>query len=168
MPRRQATRRRTRQTTAGRPLPSKTGTPHGVETRDTDVDRLLIDPHKSLLACVSDGTLAVWDISLATPAPLAATTLPDDVWARSCAFVGTSGLIFGTFGTSCRTYDYLRDELLTVNIAPINGNSECVCAATTSPAHDVPYPLRCRVPTSGIIAVGTDAGHIDPIPAGVR
>lgn len=81
-----------------------------VEARDTDIERLVIDPQKSLLACVSDGTLAVWDISTPTPMPIAATTLPNDVWARSCAFVGTSRLVFGTFDASYRTYDYLRDE----------------------------------------------------------
>jgi toxoflavin biosynthesis protein ToxC len=92
----------------------------GVEARDTDVERLVIDPRKSLLACVSDGTLAVWDISTPTPVPIAATTLPDDVWARSCAFAGTSWLVFGTFGAGYRTYDYLQDEWLTGDIAPTN------------------------------------------------
>jgi toxoflavin biosynthesis protein ToxC len=98
-----------------------------VEARDTDIERLLIDPQKSLLACISDDTLAVWDISTPTPMPIAATTLPDDVWARSCAFVGTSRLVFGTFGANCHTYDYLRDEWLTGDIAPTNGiNPVCV------------------------------------------
>jgi WD40 repeat protein len=32
------------------------------EVRDPDGERLVIDPRKSLLACVSDGTLTVWDI----------------------------------------------------------------------------------------------------------
>jgi toxoflavin biosynthesis protein ToxC len=93
------------------------------EDRDTDVDRLVIDPQKSLLACVSDGTLAVWDISTPTPVPIAATTVPDDVWARSCAFAGTSRLVFGTFGAGYRTYDYIRDEWRAGDIAPTNGIS---------------------------------------------
>jgi toxoflavin biosynthesis protein ToxC len=93
------------------------------EAHDTDIDRLVIDPQKSLLACVSDGTLAVWDISTPTPMPIAATTLPDDVWARSCAFAGTSQLVFSTSGTSCRTYDYRRDQWLTGGIAAANGIS---------------------------------------------
>jgi toxoflavin biosynthesis protein ToxC len=94
--------------------------------RDTDIDRLVIDPRKSLLACVSDGVLAVWDISTPTPIPIAATTLPDDVWARSCAFAGTSQLVFGTFGTCYRIYDYMRDKWLTGDIAPTNATS-AVC-----------------------------------------
>jgi WD40 repeat protein len=94
-----------------------------VEAHDTDTERLVIDPHKSLLACVSDGTLAVWDISTPTPMPIAATTLPDDVWARSCAFAGTSRLVFGTSGASHRTYDYLRDEWRAGDVAPTNGTN---------------------------------------------
>jgi toxoflavin biosynthesis protein ToxC len=74
-------------------------------------NRLVIDPQKSLLASVSDGTLGVWDISSANPTPIAATTLPDDVWARSCAFAGRSRLVFGTFAATHRTYDYLRHIL---------------------------------------------------------
>jgi toxoflavin biosynthesis protein ToxC len=92
-----------------------------VEARDTDAERLVIDPQKSLLACVSDGTLAVWDISSVNPMPIAATTLPDDVWARSCAFAGTSRLVFATFGATHRSYDYRRDEWLTGNVAPTKG-----------------------------------------------
>jgi toxoflavin biosynthesis protein ToxC len=92
-----------------------------VEARDTDIDRLVIDPQKSLLACISDGTLAVWDISTPTPMPIAATTLPDDVWAHSCAFAGMSRLVFGTFGTTHRTYDYIHDEWQAGDIAPTNG-----------------------------------------------
>jgi toxoflavin biosynthesis protein ToxC len=94
-----------------------------VQARDTDIERLVIDPQKSLLACVSDGTLAVWDIATPPPTPIAATTVPDDVWARSCAFAGASRLVFGTFGAGYRTYDYLRDEWLTGDIAPTNGIS---------------------------------------------
>jgi toxoflavin biosynthesis protein ToxC len=72
--------------------------------------RLVIDPQKSLLACVRDGELGVWDISTPNPVPVAATILPDDVWARSCAFAGASRLVFRTLGASCRIYDYLLDK----------------------------------------------------------
>jgi toxoflavin biosynthesis protein ToxC len=92
-----------------------------VEARDSDIDRLLIDPQKSLLICISDGTLAVWDISSPAPAPIAATTLPDDVWAQSCAFAGTSRLVFGTFGVGYRSYDYRRDEWRVGDIVSTNG-----------------------------------------------
>jgi toxoflavin biosynthesis protein ToxC len=71
--------------------------------------------------------LGVWDISSAKPTPIAATTLPDDVWARSCAFAGGSRLVFGTFGGTHRTYDYLRDEWHAGDIAQTNGlNAVCV------------------------------------------
>jgi WD40 repeat protein len=93
------------------------------EVRNTDVERLVIDAQKSLLACISDGTLAVWDISAPTPTLVAATTLPDDVWARSCAFAGTARLVFGASGAGYRTYDYLLDQWQTDGIAPPNGIS---------------------------------------------
>jgi toxoflavin biosynthesis protein ToxC len=96
------------------------------EAHDTDTERLVIDPQKSLLACVSDGTLAVWDISDVNPMPIAATTVPDDVWVRSCAFAGTSRLIFATFGAGYRSYDYLGDEWLSGDVEPANGIS-AVC-----------------------------------------
>jgi toxoflavin biosynthesis protein ToxC len=81
-------------------------------------DRVVIDPRKSLLACVSDGALGVWDILAPTPMPVAVTVLPDDVWARSCAFAGMSRLVFKTLGAGCRVYDYLLDKWQAGNIAP--------------------------------------------------
>jgi WD40 repeat protein len=81
-------------------------------------ERVVIDPQRSMLACVSDGALGVWDISTPTPVPVAATILPDDVWARSCAFAGVSRLIFRTLGAGCRIYDYLRNEWSNLNSAP--------------------------------------------------
>jgi toxoflavin biosynthesis protein ToxC len=94
-----------------------------VEARETDTERLVIDARKSLLACISDGTLAVWDISTSTPMPIAATTLPDDVWVRSCAFAGMSRLVFGTSGAGHRSYDYVLDEWQANDNAPTNGTS---------------------------------------------
>jgi hypothetical protein len=87
----------------------------------------VIDAQKSLLACVSDGALGVWDISTSTPVPVAATILPDDVWARSCAFAGLSRLVFKTFSAGCRIYDYLYNEWQTGDIAPA-GDRSAICA----------------------------------------
>jgi toxoflavin biosynthesis protein ToxC len=87
--------------------PIDTNSPRGDEHNDY---RLVIDPQKSLLACVRDGELGVWDISTPNPVPVAVTILPDDVWARSCAFAGASRLVFRTLGVSCRIYDYLLDK----------------------------------------------------------
>jgi toxoflavin biosynthesis protein ToxC len=90
-------------------------------------ERVVIDPRQSLLACVSDGGLGVWDISSANPVPVAATILPDDVWARSCAFAGLSRLVFRTLGAGRRVYDYLRNEWRADNTAPGGGiHAMCV------------------------------------------
>jgi toxoflavin biosynthesis protein ToxC len=104
-------------------------TPAGAS--DTDTKRLVIDARKSLLACVSDGTLAVWDISIPNPVPVAATILPDDVWARSCAFAGLSRLVFRTVGAGCRIYDYLLDTWQTSDNTPANS----VCAHRNDSTH---------------------------------
>jgi hypothetical protein len=87
---------------------------------------VVIDPQKSLLACVSDGALGVWGILTPSPVPVAATVLPDDMWARSCAFAGLSRLVFRTLGAGCRIYGYPRNEWRAGDIAPANGIS-AVC-----------------------------------------
>ncbi|MBO0879333.1 MAG: hypothetical protein J2P17_02940 [Mycobacterium sp.] len=104
----------------GRAVAIETRHATAVGAHHSDADRLVIDPQKSLLACVSDGVLGVWDISSATPTPIAATTLPDDVWPRSCAFVGLSRLVFGTPAAGCRTYDYRCNEWEAGAVAPTN------------------------------------------------
>jgi toxoflavin biosynthesis protein ToxC len=82
--------------------------------------QMVIDPEKLLLACVNDGALGVWDISTPTPMPVAVTILPDDVWARSCAFAGISRLVFKTLGAGYRIYDYLLDKWQASNPTPPN------------------------------------------------
>jgi toxoflavin biosynthesis protein ToxC len=82
--------------------------------------QMVIDPRKSLLACASDGALGVWDISTPTPMPVAVTILPDDVWARSCAFAGMSRLVFKTLGAGYRIYDYLLDKWQASDPTPPN------------------------------------------------
>jgi toxoflavin biosynthesis protein ToxC len=49
--------------------------------------------------------------------------LPDDVWARSCAFAGLSRLVFRTVGAGCRIYDYLLDKWQTSDNTPTNGTN---------------------------------------------
>jgi hypothetical protein len=56
--------------------------------------------------------------------PIAATMLPDGVWARSCAFAGTSRLVFGTLCAGYRTYDYLLDEWQAGDSAPANRQAD--------------------------------------------
>jgi toxoflavin biosynthesis protein ToxC len=105
---------------SGRAVAVKTRHAPIARTHRTDVERLVIDPKESLLASVSDGVLGVWDISSANPTPIAATTLPDDVWTQSCAFAGRSRLVFGTSGAGYRIYDYLLDEWHTGTVERTN------------------------------------------------
>jgi WD40 repeat protein len=100
-------------------------------------DRVVIDPRKSLLACVSDGALGVWDISTPSPVSVAATILPDDVWARSCAFAGVSRLIFRTLGAGYRIYDYLLDKWQTTDSTPAPSSATWRTAAGPSGAHRI-------------------------------
>ena len=72
------------------------------------VKRLVYSAEQDLLLSLSyDSTMKVWDVSGSTPTCLSETTLPVDVWPRSCAFSGTSDVVLGTFGTSYRTYSHV-------------------------------------------------------------
>jgi toxoflavin biosynthesis protein ToxC len=129
---------------SGRAVAVKTRHSTAVGARGTDVERLVTDPKESLLAYVSDGVLGVWDISSANPTPIAATTLPDDVWTRSCAFAGRSRLVFGTSGAGYRAYDYLLDEWRTGDIAPTNGVQTVGVRGNDTLTVDACGTIRCN------------------------
>ncbi|MEW2287346.1 WD40 repeat domain-containing protein [Streptomyces sp. NPDC047841] len=63
-------------------------------------------PTESLVSLSYDRTLRVWDASdpVAGPRPVHTAEFPPEVWARSCAFLDDSTLVFGTFGSSYAVY----------------------------------------------------------------
>lgn len=71
---------------------------------EAGIKRLVYNAARELLVSLSyDRTLRVWDTSSGL-APVASSSLPSDVWPRSCAFLDDSTLVFATFGTSYATY----------------------------------------------------------------
>jgi toxoflavin biosynthesis protein ToxC len=69
-----------------------------VEARDTGVDRLVIDPRKSLLACVSDGALGVWDIFRTKGADVLRVNEAGSYWVSASLMMGMprwAMLVFG-------------------------------------------------------------------------
>ncbi|MEU4173293.1 WD40 repeat domain-containing protein [Streptomyces sp. NPDC026665] len=80
---------------------------------DAGIKRLVYNATtESLLSLSYDRTLRVWDTS--DPAGdlvlTHATEYPAEVWARSCAFLDDSALVFGTFGSSYALYDLSGDS----------------------------------------------------------
>ncbi|MBO0652518.1 WD40 repeat domain-containing protein [Streptomyces triculaminicus] len=87
-------------------------TADGTSTRpahDAGIKRLVYNGARELLVSLSyDRTLRVWDTA-AGLAPVASSSLPSDVWPRSCAFLDDTTLVFATFGSSYATYR-IEDE----------------------------------------------------------
>src|SRR5207237_561160 len=50
-----------------------------------------------------------------------ATPLPADVWPRSCAFTGERSLVFATFGSTYRCYDFVDDVWDEQEVEPTYG-----------------------------------------------
>lgn len=83
------------------------GTRDVTAAHDAGVKRLVLGPRQRLLVSLSyDRTARLWSLESAALTPVSATSIPSDVWARSCAFAGDSTLVFGTFGSHYRAYDY--------------------------------------------------------------
>lgn len=114
-----------------------------VPAHEAGVKRLVLDDQRGLLVSLSyDRTMRLWDVSGDTPVVTLTTALPADVWPRSCAFAGSSSLVFATFGSSYRTYDY-RTALWD--------------SSTIEPTYGVNAVLA--VPGTGVLTVG-DAGRV--------
>ncbi|MEU3909938.1 WD40 repeat domain-containing protein [Streptomyces sp. NPDC029721] len=71
---------------------------------EAGIKRLVYNADRELLVSLSyDRTLRVWDTS-GPLAPVATSSLPPEVWPRSCAFLDSDTLAFATFGSSYATY----------------------------------------------------------------
>ncbi|MEJ1199872.1 MULTISPECIES: WD40 repeat domain-containing protein [unclassified Streptomyces] len=87
---------------------------------EAGIKRLVHNAARQLLVSLSyDRTLRVWDTSDGL-APVASSSLPSDVWPRSCAFLDDNTLVFATFGTSYATYRIDGDswDLVGVDATP--------------------------------------------------
>ncbi|MEU2779832.1 WD40 repeat domain-containing protein, partial [Streptomyces sp. NPDC007162] len=104
--------------------------PDGRETipaHEAGVKRLVLDGERNLLVSLSyDRTMCLWDVSGDLPELVDQTSLPDDVWPRSCAFAGGTTLVLATFGATYQTYDYKQRLWGEQLVAPTYGvNAAC-------------------------------------------
>ncbi|MFJ8629886.1 WD40 repeat domain-containing protein [Streptomyces sp. NPDC093568] len=106
------------------------------------IKRLVLDSSRNLMVSLSyDRNMRLWDTSGGELTEVDKADIPDDVWPRSCAFGARRTLVFGTFGSTYRTYDYGTRQWLSTHVPPTFGvNAAC--------AHD-----------GGVLSIG-DAGIV--------
>ena len=78
-----------------------------VQAHDAGIKRLVLDHKRGLLVSLSyDRTTRLWDIGDGVPKSVNMTQLPPEVWPRSCSFEGEDHLVFATFNSTYRRYDW--------------------------------------------------------------
>ena len=94
-----------------------------VTAHKAGIKRLVLDRGRGLLVSMSyDRSLKVWSVDARGDIALKLTAdLPAIVWPRSCAFKGESELVFGTFGSSYASFDYLTRQWDLSDIGPTGG-----------------------------------------------
>ncbi|HEY0167844.1 MAG TPA: WD40 repeat domain-containing protein [Jatrophihabitans sp.] len=89
---------------------------------DAGVKRLVLGSAQGLLVSLSyDRTARLWNVTGDEIVAVSDTSIPEDVWARSCAFGAGTTLVFGTFGSRYRTFDYATGKWDEAPIAPTFG-----------------------------------------------
>lgn len=102
-----------------------------IQAHDAGIKRVIIDAEKSLLVSLSyDRRMKIWDATDDHLTILATAQLPDDVWPRAAAFAGDSKLVFATFGSTYRTFDYSADTWLAEDV-PVTAGANSVLASRT-------------------------------------
>lgn len=102
-----------------------------IQAHDAGIKRVIIDPDKSLLVSLSyDRRMKIWDATDDRLTILATAELPDDVWPRSAAFAGNSKLVFATFGSTYRTFDYSAQTWLAEDVPPTGGANAVLASKT--------------------------------------
>ncbi|MEW2545757.1 WD40 repeat domain-containing protein [Streptomyces sp. NPDC047002] len=89
---------------------------------DAGIKRLVYNAARELIVSLSyDRKLRVWDVSGQDLREVASSSLPSDVWPRSCAFLDDTTLVFATFGSSYATYDIAAEEWDLAGVEPTFG-----------------------------------------------
>jgi WD40 repeat protein len=98
-----------------------------VPAHGAGIKRLVLGSDRDLLVSLSyDRTMCLWDVSGPLPALRDRADLPADVWPRCCALAAGSTLVFGSFGTTYRTYDFDAHRWLDEPVPPTYGvNAAC-------------------------------------------
>ena len=99
-----------------------------VPAHSAGIKRLVLNSAQDLLVSLSyDRSMLLWEVTPDGITQLDRAAIPDDVWARSCAFTADTTIVFGTFGASYRTYDYAERTWRDDQVNPTNGIN-AVCA----------------------------------------
>lgn len=92
------------------------------QAHNAGIKRLAYDPRQRLLISLSyDRSFVLWRVGAAGELQrIDAASLPSVVWPRSCAFLGTSSIVFGTFGSAYAGFDLrtLEWDLHTIDADP--------------------------------------------------
>ena len=122
-----------------------------MSTRSGTVHLVYSGEQELLLSLSYDSTMKVWDMSGPEPDCVSETSLPVDVWPRSCAFSGSSDVVFGTFGSCYRTYDHTagvwRDEDVQITHG-INGVGRAATPARGGSTATAAWPKPAACATS--------------------
>ncbi len=93
----------------GEVLVVRDGSVEPVQAHDAGIKRLVLDGGRGMLISLSyDRKMALWSVASTVPTLISTSALPTDVWPRSAAFAGESTIVFATFGSTYRTFDYRR------------------------------------------------------------
>lgn len=93
-----------------------------VPAHASGVKRLVLNDERGLMVSLSyDRWLLLWDTSGDELVLVDQAGTPDDVWARSCAFAAGDTVVFGTFGSRYRTYDYGTRQWLPGDVPETHG-----------------------------------------------
>ena len=85
---------------------------HFVAAHAAGIKRLVFDPaHCGILVSISyDRSAKIWMTAGRSIEAIRSIRLPDIVWPRSCCFLGSDRLVFGTFGSSFAQYHLIKGE----------------------------------------------------------
>ncbi|OMV86599.1 hypothetical protein AQ798_00895 [Burkholderia pseudomallei] len=94
-----------------------------IAAHDAGVKRLVLDGERGLLVSLSyDRTMRLWKAGAAgEPRALGGAALPPEVWPRSCSFEGDEHIVFSTFHSSYRRYNWKTERWDAAELPPTHG-----------------------------------------------
>lgn len=93
-----------------------------LRAHDAGIKRLVYQASEKLLVSLSyDRMLRVWSASGSELQSVAQSTMPAEVWPRSCAFLDAQTLAFATFGSSYAVYHVDTDRWDLEGVLPTGG-----------------------------------------------
>ncbi|WP_405864695.1 WD40 repeat domain-containing protein [Streptomyces sp. NBC_01515] len=136
--------------------------PHAVPAHAAGIKRLVLDSSRELMVSLSyDRNMLLWDTSGGELTQVDKADIPDDVWPRSCAFGARQTLVFGTFGTTYRTYDYGSRQWLPSEVAPTLGmNAACAYDGSVLGVGDAGIVMRDGMP---VTELGSLCNFLTPV-----